>query len=102
MEMAQLRCILGGRFIKHCAFLPTYNFRKRANGDWLIEYMDDFVVDDPRWLVLVAVVDMCLDGIFYRSLLRLSYRSDWSCIPYLVSRHGSSVLWNLGIVLAGA
>lgn len=64
--------------------------------------MDDLLVNDSRWLVLVAVVDLCLGGIFHCGLLRLSHRPDWSCIPYLISRHGSSVLWNLGIVLAGS
>lgn len=67
----------------------------------IVEYLDDLVIDDRGWPVLVAVVALCLGGIFHCSRFRLLDRPYWSCLPYFLPRHGSGVVWNLGVVLAG-
>lgn len=64
------------------------------------EYMDDFVVDDCGWSLLVAVVAMRLGRIFYGGRLCLFNRSHWGRLSYFISSYGAGIIWNLGVILA--
>lgn len=63
--------------------------------------MDDLLLNDCGRPVLVAVVDLCLGGIFHRRLLYLSDRKDWSHLPHLLPGRHKSVFRHLGLIVAG-
>jgi hypothetical protein len=121
MEMAQFRCLLDRRFIERRAFLPTalveqlndsrplglIFFASKVQLELLkttltsaSEYLDDFVLHDSRWPILVAIVAMCLDWVYYRWSFCLPNWPNRRDLPYPICGSESCILRNLGFFLA--
>lgn len=62
--------------------------------------MDDLVFDDHWWAVMVAILALRLDRIFYFRHLDLHVRSDRRYLPYQLPRCHSSVIRYLGFAVA--
>lgn len=62
--------------------------------------MDDCLLDDRQWTVMVAVMDLCLDWILHLFGLRLFDWPHWCNISHRVPRRYSGFIWNLGISVA--
>jgi hypothetical protein len=59
-------------------------FGHATASDFVAEHLDDFVVYDRQWSVLVAIMALCVDWILNRCLLHLPDWPNWCYIPYLV------------------
>lgn len=64
------------------------------------EHLDDFVVDDCGWPLLVAVMVMCLGWVFLSSYLYLCIRTHRGCLPHFIPSYNPGIVWNLGFFLA--
>ena len=64
------------------------------------EYVDDFVFHDSQWLVMVAIMALCVDRIHHCSHLRLHHRKNWCDLSYFLSSRRESVIWHMGFPLA--
>jgi hypothetical protein len=84
----------------------SFNIVSKHIMEWLVitnlalEHMDDFVLYDSWWPVLVAIMALCLDWVFNCCLLHLLNWSNWCHLSYLLSRHRQILFWNLGIAVA--
>lgn len=65
------------------------------------EHLDDLVLHDCQWIVMVAIVDLCLDWLFHLRRLRLCKRSHWRHVSHPVPCYFSSFVWNMGVSVAG-
>lgn len=99
MGTMELCWLLDCRLIQHRALIigrqsSTYADLPR------IEYLDDIVVYDRWRIILVAVVALCMDWLFYFWFFHLH---DWPHrrhIPYQFSRCEQGVIRNMGFIVA--
>lgn len=82
MGALEFRCILDCGLLQH-------------------QHVDDFILHDHRWSVMVAGVDMRLAGLLYIRLLHCHDWADRSYVPHWFSNHWPCIFWNLGESVAG-
>lgn len=64
------------------------------------EHLDDFLVYDCGWPLLVAVMVMRLGWVFLCGYLHLRIGPYRGCLPHLIPGHSPGIVWDLGFVLA--
>lgn len=66
------------------------------------QYVDDLVVHDRRWPVVVAGVDMRLAGLLHLCRLHCRLRPHWRRLSHRVPRRQPLLVWHMGVPVAGS
>lgn len=107
MEMAELRSFLDCRFVECCMLIPQSNPIRAIHALVLnfisfnvLEYMDDHLVHDCGWTILVAGLALRLDRLYNIGHLCDCHGPHCNHLPHSVRSSQPSILWHMGLLLA--
>lgn len=101
MGAVELCWVLDCRLVQYCEFPVACFVCSYMLTAPFPEYLDDFVLLDCGWSDVVAVMAVCVGGLFPGRSVRVCIGAHRSCLPYLIPRRGAGVIRYLGVDVAG-
>ena len=98
MGPVELRGLLDSRLFQYCMAFIVYH--QTVVLTMATEHVDDIVQYDNEWSLLVAVLDLRLDRVYYSGHVHLLDRSNRRNIPHILSSCQPSKLRHLGQSMA--